>query len=111
MAKMEEFIARYENPSHTVDTLLDKEVKQVFETNQKVVESLLKVAILCGKQGLALRGHRDDGIHWEGDDGSSNEGNFVQLVRFRAETDTILANHLARCPKNARYTSKSSKMN
>ena len=39
MAKVEEYVAKYENPSHTIDTLLDKEVKQVFETNQKVVES------------------------------------------------------------------------
>ena len=44
MAKMEEFLARYENPSHCVDTLLDQEVKQVFETNQKIVESLLKMS-------------------------------------------------------------------
>lgn len=28
------------------------------------------------------------------------------LVRFRAETDTILANHLSKAPKNAHYTSK-----
>ena len=48
----------------------------------------------------------DDGIHWDDDDGGSNEGNFVQLVRFWAETDIILANHLAKCPKNARCTSK-----
>ena len=39
---------------------------------------------------------------------SFNEGNFIQLVHFRAETDPILAKHLlvAESPKNARYTSK-----
>ena len=67
---------------------------------------LLKIATLFGKQGFALRGHRNDRVHWEDEDGSSNEGNFVQLVRFRAETDTILADHLTKGPKNARYTSK-----
>ena len=66
------------------------------------IESLLKVLILCGKQGLALRGHRDDRIDWK-TEVSFNEGN---LVRFRAETDPILAKHLAESPKNARYTSK-----
>ena len=66
------------------------------------------MAILCGKQDLTLRGHRDDGIHWDDDDGGSNEGNFVQLVRFRAETD-ILANHLAKCLLATHR--KSSKMN
>ncbi len=35
-----------------------------------------------------------------------NEGNFIELVRFRAETDKILADHLSHAPKNAQYTSK-----
>ena len=35
-----------------------------------------------------------------------NEGNFIQLVRFHTETDTILADHLRKSPNNARYTSK-----
>ena len=34
----------------------------------------------------------------------SNEGNFIQLVRFRAETDTILSGYLLKAPKNAYYT-------
>ena len=104
--KMEEFLVRYRNPSQGVNTLLDNKAKKIMDTNQKVIESLLKIVILCGKQGIALCGHRDDGIHWEDDDGSLNEGKFMQLVRFRAETDTILADHLRKSPKNARYTSK-----
>ena len=77
-----------------------------METNQKVVESLLKIVLLCGRQGLALCDHRDDRITWtDDDDGQSNEGNFVELVRFWAETDPVLADHLAKSPRNARYTS------
>ena len=72
---------------------------------QKVIESLLRIVILCGKQGLALRGHRDDQIDWQSVE-RSNEGNFVQLVRFRAETDTILSAYFSKAPKNAHYTSK-----
>ena len=34
------------------------------------------------------------------------KGNFVELVRFRAETDPILVQHLAKSPCNAQYTSK-----
>lgn len=106
MTKMNAFIAGYENPSQTVDTALNREARHIMESNQKVLESLLKVVMLCGKQGLSLRGHRDDKVFWEVDSGDSNEGNFIQLVRFRAETDTILANHLSKAPKNALYTSK-----
>ena len=103
MTRMSEFIARYENPSRSISTILDSELQRVMETNQKVVESLFKIALLCGRQGLALRGHRDDKISWmEDDDTHSNEGNFVELVRFQAETDAVLAEHLA----NTRYTSK-----
>ncbi len=75
--------------------MLDSQVQKTMASNLKVIESLFKVAILWG---LAMRGHR-----------RSQEvtlGNFVQLVRFRAETDKDLANHLSKCPRNARYTSK-----
>ena len=78
-----------------------------MENNQKVIEPLFKIVLLCGRQGLGLRGHRDDRIAWiEDDDGHSNEGNFVELVRFRAATDPVLADHLAKSPRNARYTPK-----
>lgn len=50
-------------------------------------------------------GHRDDSSmgrwRWR-----PKRSNFVQLARFRAETDNILADHLSRGPKNARYTTK-----
>ncbi len=101
-----EFIIRYKDPSQSVGTMLNSQVQRTMAKNLKVIESLFKVAILCGKQGLAMRGHRDDGVHWEDEGEASNEGNFVQLVRFRAETDEVLADHLSMCPRNARYTSK-----
>ena len=62
-----------------------------------MIESLFKVAILCGKQGLAMRGHQDDRIQWEDEDRGSNEGNFVQLVHFHAEADTDLADDVQKC--------------
>ena len=62
MSIMTEFLARYESPSQAVDVLLNSQLKQIMETNQKVIESLLRITILCVKQGLALRGHRDDRI-------------------------------------------------
>lgn len=93
--------ARYEDPSQSFDTILDSQARKIMDSNVKVIESLFKIAILCGKQGLALRGHRDDRIQWEDEGEGSNEGNFVQLVKFRAETDKVL---LSKCPRNAQYT-------
>ena len=77
-----------------------------MDSNLKVIESLFKVAILCGKQGLAMCGHWDDRVQWEDEHESLNEGNFIQLVQFHAQTDKVLADHLSNCPRNGRYTSK-----
>lgn len=102
LTKMGEFLARYENPSQSINAILDSELQQVMGTNKKVIESLLKIVLLCGRQGLALRGHCNDRITWtEDDDGHSNKENFVELVRFRAETNPVLADHLAKSPCNA----------
>ena len=60
----------------------------------------------CEKQGLALRGHREDHFDLEQGDESINQGNFIELVRFGAETDQVLADHLSNAPRNAKYTSK-----
>ena len=76
-----------------------------MERNQRVIESLLKIVLLCGKQGLAFCGHRDDWVDWS-DEASFNQGNFAQLVHFRAKTDPILAAHPQEAPKNAHCTSK-----
>ena len=69
-----------------------------MEANQKVIESLLRIVTLCGKQGLALCGHRDDRIDWQSEE-RLNEGNFIQLVRFRAEIDATLSTYLSKAPK------------
>ena len=108
MTRMGEFMARHKNPSQSISTILDKEAQRIMANNLKVLESLVKIVMLCGKQGLALRGHRDDQISWgeSQEDKCSNQGNLVELVRFRAEHDHILAQHLASSPQNARYTSK-----
>ena len=68
--------------------------------------SLYKVVLLFAKQGIPLHGHRDDGIDWNDEEVHSNQGNFIKLIRFRAETDNALKIHLKNAPKNAKYTSK-----
>jgi len=108
MEKMSEFILRYEEPTLAVNNILDEKANKIIENNRKVIESLLKIVAFCGKQGIALRGHRDDKITWIEDEEKAavNEGNFIELVRFRAETDQVLREHLHNAPKNAQYTSK-----
>ena len=65
---------------------LIKAMKSKYLENAQVIKSLLKCVSFCGKQGLSLRGHRDDSTASD----ASNKGNFIELVRFRAENDDFL---------------------
>ena len=48
--------------------------------------SLLKCIIFCGRQGIALRGHRNEDFDpTSGRDPVENPGNFLALLRFRAD--------------------------
>ena len=107
MTKMAEFITCYLQPSAAINMQMEVAAKRRMEDNQRVIESLFKVILLCGMQGLALRGHWDEHIEWkEEQDVSGNQGNFITIVRFRAETDETLKKHLQNAPQNAMYTSK-----
>ena len=107
LTKMSEFVTRYENPTLTVATQLSTQLQKQMEDKTKVIESILRIVMLCGKQGLALRGHRDDNIIWDdAEQEGENHGNFIELVRFRAESDELLRHLLQSAPRNAIYTSK-----
>lgn len=69
------------------------------------LRSIIKVLKLCGRQNLALRGHREKGDILDAAD-TSNGGNFRALLRERAEAgDEILREHLQSCGANATYIS------
>ena len=52
---MSEFVTRYENPTLTVATQLSTQLQKQMEDNTKVIDSLLRIVMLCEKHGLALR--------------------------------------------------------
>ena len=100
LTKMEELLYRYRNPCETIHSKLHQEAQKLIKENQNVIESILKIVMICGKQGLALCGHHDDKIEWEESElDLENRGNFIELVRFRAETDMVLNRHLYSAPK------------
>ena len=82
---------------HEMLLLLNKTRKEQVARNAEVVKSLLKCVCFCAKQGLAFRGHRDDSTAPE----STNRGNFIDLVKFRAETNDVLHTYLETAPRNA----------
>ena len=105
MTKMSKFVARFEHPSEAIDTQLNKETNGRKPESDRVIAE--DIVMLCGKQGIALCGHRDDHIVWTDEEfEAENEGNFIELIRFRAESDDVLRRHLNNAPRNARHTSK-----
>ena len=66
--------------------------------NRHYLISILKILLVCGKQDIALRGHR------EGSD-SSNRGNFLELLHLVGTHDSVVQQRLDSGPRNATYTS------
>ena len=77
---------------------------RVASNRQKLV-SIIKTIEFCGRQNVALRGHRDNATDLEKDT-LENHSNFWALLKFRVDAgDTILQEHLATALRNATYTS------
>lgn len=65
----------------------------ISTTYIKLLKKIVDAIILCGKQNIPLRGHRDD---------TTNKGNFLAILQY----DEQLWSHLLKAYKNALYTSK-----
>ncbi|XP_057307823.1 zinc finger MYM-type protein 1-like isoform X2 [Hydractinia symbiolongicarpus] len=103
------FMANYFGNSQPIDVLLDTNHQKKITENRKKLIPIVQAIIYSGRQGHALRGHRDDSqYHGElGEFSGGRVGNFVELLNFRVQGgDTALADHLKTCPKNATYISK-----
>ncbi len=79
-----------------------------ISTNREKLSSIITMIILCGRQNIALRGHRDSALDLERDvDSTVNHGNFLALLKFRIDAgDTVLDKHFSTAARNATYTSK-----
>ncbi len=85
-----------------ISTLRQERVKQ----NRLKLRSIVETVVFCGRQGIALRGHRDDHSQVKSTP-LSNHGNFLALLQFRIQAgDQVLQNHFKCAAKNALYTSK-----
>jgi len=95
------------NKGTTVVQLANSALDSRMNRNRKVLGSIIESIIFCGRQNIALRGHRDDG-EITCDDGSSvQEGNFRALLKFRMNSgDESLSTHLRETGKNSTMVSK-----
>ena len=56
--------------------------EQKISKNRKILKSMVKTVILCGRQGFALRSNHDSWKHLNKEP-RINRGNFMALLEFR----------------------------
>ena len=101
----ENFRRRMENTQEDVIVALNTGLQERKIRNLAVLETIVKIVLLCGQQNLALRGHRDDSQYTN--DKNINTGNFSALLRYRADGgDELLQEHFKNAPSNATSISK-----
>ena len=73
------------------------------------VLSLIKTLMLCGRQNMPIRGHRDNLNDVESSKDADHRGNFWALLHFRIDAgDAELEEHLVTAARDATYTCLSS---
>ena len=77
-AKKSAFIDTYLKPDEGIDNVMNKLVKDTIQRNRQFLTSIIKCIELCGRNGMALRGHRDDATTLD----KSHQGNFKNLLDF-----------------------------
>ena len=79
------------------DQLGNARAEQVAN-NRHYIKTIAEVIILCARQDILLRGHREafDSLNW---------GNFLEILTLVAKHDDIVEQHLKNNPRNAIYTS------
>ena len=78
---------------------LSCERAKVIEENRRYLKSICQVAVLCARQDIGLRGHREH-------EGSTNKGNFLEILDVVSSENTILKKRMQDAPRNAKYVSK-----
>ena len=73
----------------------------MFEKDMNALRAIISTIILCGKQNISLRGHRDDSTGT-----ASNKGKFHAILMLLGNSDKNLQEHLLTGRRNATSTSK-----
>ena len=106
VAACDAFVGMMSGRCESVAVLLNQEFRDTIQKNRQMLLSVVETIILCGRQNIALRGHRDSGTDLEVQSAQSNHGNFWALLNFRISADdTHLRDHVQRAARNATCTS------
>lgn len=100
----ENMAAIVKNKKKMIIDLIDQQKNEQILKNREILGPIIDTIRLCGRQGIAMRGHDDSG-RIKLNEPAQNDGNFRVLIRYRATTDSTLKNHLLNSKQNAMYTS------
>ena len=107
VVKMSEFTKVMTNQQPSIQSQLSQAKADIIASNRQKLASIVETILLCGRQNIPLRGHRDSLNDFEHDP-SAQHGNFWALLHFRvAAGDTVLKEHLLSgsvVKRNATYT-------
>ena len=85
------------NPERNVMSLINQQQKKGVDKNRVYLISIVKTLVILGRQGISLRGHRENE--------ESNRGNFLELLMFQAKNNPSINQHFANKEKGVTYTS------
>ena len=90
-----------ENPSSRVDVMTNTLIQHQIKDNKHVLRQIVQAIIFLGKQGLPLRGDKED-ISYS----TKNPGNILAFLKMLSKKDPLLFRHLhTPRAKNATYLS------
>ena len=105
MVEMDEFVKVMTNQQPSIRRRLNQATTEQIAVNRQKLNSIVETVLLCGRQNIPLRGHRDSNLDVELSP-STQHVNFWALLQFRvAAGDTVLESHLSQSSRNATYTS------
>ena len=105
MVRADSFLQVMRNQFPAIQCQMNQAMADRIACNVKKLSSIVKTIVFCGRQNIALRGHRDNATNLESD-ATENHENFCALLHFRIEAgDTTLGDHLETASRNATYTS------
>lgn len=89
-----------ENPASRIDVMSSTALQLRIQNNQHIIQQIVRAIIFLAKQGLPLRGDKEDIMS------NKNPGNFLALLKSYSETDEKLHRHLhSPRARNATYLS------
>mgnify|MGYP001796329489 CR=1 FL=1 len=82
MVAYDNFLTTSRIPQKNIQVQIESERGSTIRRNREIVKSVAKCIHFCGKQCIALRGHRDDSAA----DENENRDNFLALLELRVDS-------------------------